>query len=67
MCMKQVVFDNNNVFCFCFCFFPAVFEQLRNILHQGNVSQRVQYMLEVMFAIRKDGFKVSSLDSVNRS
>eukprot|EP00795_Rhopilema_esculentum_P013655 gene13655-4555_t len=35
----------------------AVFERLRNILNEGEVDKRVQYMLEVMFAVRKDGFK----------
>lgn len=37
----------------------AVFERLRNILHSGEIDRRVEYMIEVMFAIRKDGFKVS--------
>ena len=36
----------------------AVFERLRNVLHSGEIDKRVQYMIEVMFAIRKDGFKV---------
>lgn len=36
----------------------AVFERLRNILHSGEIDRRVEYMIEVMFAIRKDGFKV---------
>ncbi|RWS26408.1 pre-mRNA-splicing factor CWC22-like protein, partial [Leptotrombidium deliense] len=35
----------------------AIFERLRSILHEGNLDKRVQYMIEVMFAIRKDGFK----------
>ena len=35
----------------------GVFESLKGILHDGNVDVRVQYMIEVMFAIRKDGFK----------
>ena len=38
--------------------FLAVFERLRNILNEGAIDKRVQYMLEVMFAIRKDQFKV---------
>ena len=43
----------------CFCFSSAaVFERLRNILHTAEIDKRVQYMIEVMFAIRKDGFKV---------
>jgi pre-mRNA-splicing factor CWC22 len=40
----------------------AIFETLRNILNQQasatNVDdKRIQYMIEVMFAVRKDGFK----------
>uniref|UniRef100_A0A8C1YHQ8 Pre-mRNA-splicing factor CWC22 homolog n=1 Tax=Cyprinus carpio TaxID=7962 RepID=A0A8C1YHQ8_CYPCA len=35
----------------------AIFERLRNILHESEIDKRVQYMIEVMFAIRKDGFK----------
>ncbi|ESP01900.1 hypothetical protein LOTGIDRAFT_138828, partial [Lottia gigantea] len=35
----------------------AIFDRLRNILHEGQIDKRVQYMMEVMFAIRKDGFK----------
>ncbi|KAK2552304.1 Pre-mRNA-splicing factor CWC22-like protein [Acropora cervicornis] len=35
----------------------TVFERLRNILHSAEIDKRVQYMIEVMFAIRKDGFK----------
>ncbi|XP_062580722.1 pre-mRNA-splicing factor CWC22 homolog [Saccostrea cucullata] len=35
----------------------AIFERLRNVLHEGQIDVRVQYMIEVMFAIRKDGFK----------
>eukprot|EP00731_Ephydatia_muelleri_P023620 Em0015g1203a len=35
----------------------GVFESLRGILHQGLIDKRVQYMIEVMFAVRKDGFK----------
>lgn len=30
---------------------------LRNILHEGQLEKRIQYMIEVMFQIRKDGFK----------
>lgn len=41
-----------------FLFTAAVFERLRNILHSAEIDKRVQYMIEVMFAIRKDGFKV---------
>ena len=39
-------------------FFAAIFERLRNVLHEGDIDTRVQYMVEVMFAVRKDGFKV---------
>nr|CAI5838960.1 unnamed protein product [Callosobruchus analis] len=35
----------------------AIFEMLRNILHEGQLEKRIQYMIEVMFQIRKDGFK----------
>ncbi len=28
-----------------------------NILHESKIDMRVQYMIEVMFAVRKDGFK----------
>ncbi|XP_038153379.1 pre-mRNA-splicing factor CWC22 homolog [Cyprinodon tularosa] len=35
----------------------AIFERLRNILHESTIDKRIQYMIEVMFAIRKDGFK----------
>lgn len=38
-------------------FVVAIFERLRNVLHEGKIDIRVQYMVEVMFAIRKDGFK----------
>lgn len=35
----------------------AIFDLLRNILHEGHLEKRVQYMIEVMFQMRKDGFK----------
>lgn len=35
----------------------AIFERLRTILHDGLICKRVQYMIEVMYAIRKDKFK----------
>ncbi|XP_033325867.2 pre-mRNA-splicing factor CWC22 homolog [Megalopta genalis] len=35
----------------------AIFEMLRNILHEGQLDKRIQYMIEVMFQVRKDGFK----------
>ena len=37
---------------------PGVYDSLRAILNDGKLDVRVQYMIEVMFAIRKDGFKV---------
>ena len=39
----------------------AVFETLRSVLHGGKITARVQYMVEVMFAVRKDKFKVLKL------
>ncbi|CAB4036205.1 pre-mRNA-splicing factor CWC22 homolog, partial [Paramuricea clavata] len=49
-----------------------VFERLRSILHNSDIEKRVQYMVEVMFAIRKDKFKdhpsvVEELDVVDES
>ncbi|KAF4511357.1 hypothetical protein G6O67_003163 [Ophiocordyceps sinensis] len=35
----------------------AVFDQFRNILHEGGVDKRTQYMIEVLFQARKDKFK----------
>lgn len=35
----------------------AIFEMLKNILHEGRLEKRVQYMIEVVFQVRKDGFK----------
>ena len=48
----------------------SIFEILRNILHEGKLDTRIQYMIEVIFQIRKDGFKdhpsiVESLDIVD--
>jgi pre-mRNA-splicing factor CWC22 len=34
-----------------------VFDQFRNILHEGDIDKRTQYMIEVLFQVRKDGFK----------
>ena len=50
----------------------AVFDRLRNILYNGDIEKRVQYLVEVMFAIRKDGFKdhpsvIEELDVVDES
>lgn len=35
----------------------AIFDRLRTILHDGTLDPRVMYMIEVIFAVRKDGFK----------
>ncbi|CAJ2510011.1 Uu.00g059110.m01.CDS01 [Anthostomella pinea] len=35
----------------------AVFDQFRNILHEADIDKRTQYMVEVLFQIRKDKFK----------
>ncbi|XP_065174832.1 pre-mRNA-splicing factor CWC22 homolog [Sycon ciliatum] len=35
----------------------GIFERLRAILNEGQLEKRVQYMIEVMFAVRKDHFK----------
>lgn len=48
-----------NIFCvIIYMFFVVViFERLRNVLYEGKIDIRVRYMVEVMFVIRKDGFK----------
>lgn len=56
----------------CFIHLKAIFERLRNILHEGSLDNRVQYMIEVMFAIRKDKFKdhpavIPELDLIEES
>ena len=35
----------------------AIFERLRHVLHESTLDKRTQYMIEVMFQVRKDGFK----------
>ncbi|KAK0711081.1 hypothetical protein B0H67DRAFT_646488 [Lasiosphaeris hirsuta] len=35
----------------------AVFDQFRNILHEADIDRRTQYMIEVLFQIRKDKYK----------
>ena len=36
----------------------AIFERLRHVLHEVvGLDKRTQYMIEVMFQVRKDGFK----------
>lgn len=34
-----------------------IFDRFRAILHEANVEKRVQYMIEVLFQIRKDKYK----------
>ncbi|NWY76535.1 CWC22 factor, partial [Erithacus rubecula] len=47
-----------NAFHIYICLFSkAIFDRLRHILHESKIDMRVQYMIEVMFAVRKDGFK----------
>ncbi|KAL3423663.1 MIF4G domain-containing protein [Phlyctema vagabunda] len=35
----------------------AVFDQFRSILHEADIDKRVQYMIEVLFQVRKDQYK----------
>lgn len=35
----------------------GVFERFRAILHEGSLEKRTQYMIEVLFQVRKDEFK----------
>lgn len=35
----------------------AVFDRFRNILHEAGIDKRTQYMIEVLFQVRKDKFK----------
>ena len=35
----------------------AVYDQFRSILHEADIDKRVQYMIEVLFQIRKDKYK----------
>ena len=35
----------------------GIFDRLRSLLQEGDLDIRVKYMIEVMFAIRKDKFK----------
>ena len=30
---------------------------MRHVLHESTLDKRTQYMIEVMFQVRKDGFK----------
>ena len=38
----------------------AVYDQFRSILHEADIDKRVQYMIEVLFQIRKDKYKDNS-------
>lgn len=35
----------------------AIFESFRTILHEGKIDKRTQYMIEVLFQVRKDRYK----------
>lgn len=35
----------------------AVYDQFRSILHEADIDKRVQYMIEVLFQVRKDRYK----------
>ncbi|KAH0538672.1 pre-mRNA-splicing factor cwc22 [Glutinoglossum americanum] len=35
----------------------AVFDQFRSILHEADIDKRVQYMIEVLFQVRRDKYK----------
>ena len=35
----------------------AVYERFRAVLHEGAISKRCQYMIEVLFQVRKDKYK----------
>jgi pre-mRNA-splicing factor CWC22 len=35
----------------------VVYDQFRNILHEADIDKRVQYMIEVLFQVRKDKYK----------
>ncbi|ORX98421.1 armadillo-type protein [Clohesyomyces aquaticus] len=35
----------------------AIFDQFRNILHEAEIDKRTQYMIEVLFQVRKDKYK----------
>ena len=35
----------------------GVYERFRAVLHEGAIDKRVQYMIEVLFQVRKDGYK----------
>jgi pre-mRNA-splicing factor CWC22 len=35
----------------------GVFERFRAVLHEGAIDKRTQYMIEVLFQVRRDKFK----------
>ncbi|KAI8921667.1 armadillo-type protein, partial [Entophlyctis helioformis] len=35
----------------------AVFESLRSVLHEGSIDKRTQYMVEVLFQVRREKFR----------
>ncbi|GFU01499.1 pre-mRNA-splicing factor CWC22 homolog [Nephila pilipes] len=35
----------------------AITQRVRDVLHEGTIDMRVRYMIEVFFAVQKDGFK----------
>lgn len=39
----------------CFKALDAICSSLRKILHEGTIDIRIQFMIEVLFKIRKDG------------
>lgn len=43
----------------------GVFERFRAILHEGNLEKRTQYMIEVLFQVRKDNFKNNEIIPVD--
>ncbi|CAF4006564.1 unnamed protein product [Rotaria sp. Silwood1] len=50
----------------------SIFSTLRNLLHESSLNKRIQYMIEVLFAVRKDQFKTnptiqSGLDLINEN
>lgn len=35
----------------------SIYERFRTVLNEGTISHRVQYMIEVLFQVRKDRYK----------
>ncbi|KAL7319077.1 pre-mRNA-splicing factor cwc22 [Mucor circinelloides] len=35
----------------------AIYERFRAVLHEGEIDKRIQYMIEVLFQVRKDKYK----------